>query len=98
MIAMRLLVALSLALVLSADAIAAPRTLKKGSLVCPSSEAYDKQMKYIAQGVNKLVDDCGLTKKAYQVIVLDLNILSASEVEVIDEGITVWTAHEYLSN
>jgi len=55
-------------------------------------------MKYIAQGVNKLVDDCGLTKKAYQVIVLDLNILSASEVEVIDEGITVWTAHEYLSN
>lgn len=97
MIVMRLVV-LSLALVLSANAIAAPRTLKKGSLICPSSEAYDRQMKYIAQGVNKLVGDCGLTKKAYRVIVIDLNILSASEVEVIDEGITVWTAHESLTN
>lgn len=92
------MVVLGLALVLSASAIAAPRTLQKGSLVCPSEESYDKQLKYILQGVNKLIGGCGFTNKAYQVIILDLNLFSASEVQVIENDMTVWTAHESLSN
>lgn len=97
MIATRIVV-LGLALVLSSSAFAAPRTLKEGSLICPSEESYDKQLKYIVQGVNKLVGGCGFTKKAYKVIILDLNLFSASEVQVIENDMTVWTAHESLSN
>lgn len=88
----------SLSLILSASAIAAPRTLKQGSLICPSEETYDTQLKYIVQGVNKLVGGCGFTNKDYTVIVLDLNVFSASKVQVIENDATVWTAHESLSN
>ncbi|GAA0401906.1 hypothetical protein [Pseudomonas gingeri] len=97
MIAMRLVV-LSLTLVLSANAAAAPKTLKKGSLICESEDLYDKQVKYIVQRVNKILDGCGFTKKAYKVVILDLNMFSASEVQVIEQDMTVWTAHESLSN
>lgn len=97
MIATRILV-LGLALVVSTSAFAAPRTLKQGSLICSSEELYDKQLKYIVQGVNKVLSGCGITNKAYKVIILDLNVFSASEVQVIENDATVWTAHESLSN
>lgn len=91
-------VVFSLGLVLSVSATAAPNTLKKGSLVCPSEEAYDRQLQYIVQGVSKLIGGCGFTNKTYQVVILDLNLFSASQVQVIENDITVWTAHESLSN
>jgi hypothetical protein len=89
---------LALSLILSANAMAAPQTLKQGSLICPSEEAYDKQLKYIVQGVNKLIGGCGFTNKDYKVIVLDLNVFSASQVQVLEIDTEVWTAHESLSN
>ena len=91
-------VVFSLGLVLSVSAIAAPSTLKKGSLVCPSEEAYDRQLQYIVQGVSKLIGGCGFTNKTYQVVVIDLNLLSASQVQIVENDIAVWTAHESLSN
>ncbi|MFJ5282330.1 hypothetical protein ACIP66_00510 [Pseudomonas sp. NPDC088429] len=89
---------LALSFTLSANAIAAPQTLKQGSLICPTEEAYDKQLKYIVQGVNKLIGGCGFTNKDYKVIVLDLNVFSASHVQVLEIDTEVWTAHESLSN
>lgn len=91
-------VVFSLTCFLSVSAIAAPKTLKEGSLVCTSEEAYDKQLQYIVQGVNKLVGGCGFTNKTYQVVVIDLNLLSASQVQIVENDIAVWTAHESLSN
>lgn len=85
-------------LLLSANALAAPMTLKKGSLICPSEKAYDTQINYISQGVNKLVGGCGFANKDYKVLVLDLNLISASEVQVLEIDAPVWTARESLSN
>jgi len=36
------------------------------------------------QGVRKVIDGCGITKKDYRVILRDYNTFSASVVEVIE--------------
>lgn len=95
---LRQLALMSLCLGFSVSAFAAPMTLKAGSLICPTAKAYDTQLNYIVQGVNKLVGGCGYTNKSYKVLVLDLNLFSASEVQVIEIDTPVWTAHESLSN
>lgn len=93
----RKLTVLALGALLSGNVLAAPWTLKESSLICPTKEAYDTQLNYLVQGVKKLVGGCGFTKQRYQVVVLDLNIFSASKVQVIDNDAVVWTAHESLS-
>ncbi|MEE4371648.1 hypothetical protein V2J67_04670 [Pseudomonas alliivorans] len=91
------IITLGLSLLIVANAEAAPRILEAGSLFCASEEAFDEQMKYLANDVKEFVDGCSVTNKEYRVIILDLNLFSASKVKVIDKGLTIWVAHESLS-
>lgn len=90
-------IALGLGFLVATSVQAAPKILQGGSLFCASEEAFDEQMKYLANDVQEFVDGCGATNKDYKVIILDLNLFSASKVKVIDNGLTVWVAHESLS-
>ncbi|MNN48217.1 hypothetical protein D3C81_1626860 [compost metagenome] len=92
-----IIVAFTFGMLAANAAHAAPRILEKGSLICESEEEFDTQMQYLAQGVTKFAPGCGSSNKAYEVVVLDLNILSATKVTVIEHGITVWVNHESLS-
>ena len=71
---------------------AAPKILKKGSLVCDSEQSYDTQIKYIASKVDRFARGCGALNKNYEVVIIDLNFLSGSEVQVIDTGANVWVS------
>ncbi|MEE4921701.1 hypothetical protein V2K54_04550 [Pseudomonas alliivorans] len=91
------IITLGLSLLVVASAQAAPRILEGGSLFCASEEAFDEQMKYLANDVKEFVEGCSVTNQDYRVIILDLNLFSASKVKVIDKGLTIWVAHESLS-
>ncbi len=90
-------IALGLGILAATSAQAAPNILQGGSLFCASEEAFDEQMAYLANGVKEFVDGCGATNKDYKVIILDLNLFSATKVKVIENGLTVWVTHESLS-
>ncbi len=90
-------IALGLSVLVATSAQAAPKILQAGSLFCASEEAFDEQMTYLANDVQEFVEGCGATNKDYKVIILDLNLFSASKVKVVDKGLTVWVAHESLS-
>jgi hypothetical protein len=87
---------LGLSLLVASTANAAAKTLKAGSLFCASEEAFDTQMKYLADDVQEYAPGCASTNKDYKVVILDLNLLSATSVKVIENGLTVWIAHESL--
>ncbi|MBK3455168.1 hypothetical protein [Pseudomonas sp. MF6754] len=78
-------------------AYAAPKVLQGGSLICATEEAFDSQMQYLAQDVKEFAPGCGASNKDYKVVILDLNILSATKVQVIENGLTLWVNHESLS-
>lgn len=92
----KLVCTLGLTMLVVASANAAPKTLKAGSLFCASEEAFDTQMKYLADDVQEFAPGCASTNKDYKVVILDLNLLSATSVKVIENGLTVWIAHESL--
>jgi hypothetical protein len=92
-----IIIAFAFGMLAANAAHAAPKILESGSLICESEEAFDTQMQYLAQDVKEFAPGCGASNKAYKVVVLDLNILSATKVTVIENGITVWVNHESLS-
>jgi hypothetical protein len=87
---------LGLSLLVASTANAAAKTLKAGSLFCASEEAFDTQMKYLADDVQEYAPGCASTNKDYKVVIMDLNLLSATSVKVRENGLTVWIAHESL--
>lgn len=92
----KVLCVLGLTLLVATAANAAPKTLKAGSLFCQSEDAFDTQMKYLADDVQEFAPGCGATNKDYKVVIIDLNLMSATSVKVIENGLTVWIAHESL--
>lgn len=72
------------------SASAAPQILPKGSLACVSEEAFEKQFSYIAQGVNKVVSDCVITNQDIEVVIIDFNMIDATEVSVVSNGATLY--------
>lgn len=78
------------AFVFSATVNAAPRTLPEGSLACASQEAFDKQFAYLSNGVAEMVSGCGTTNQDLRVVVIDYNILDATEVSIIGNGATLY--------
>ena len=87
---------LGLSLMMATTANAAAKLLKAGSLICATEEAFDIQMKYLANDVDDFAPGCGTSKKDYKVVILDLNLLSATQVKVVENGVSVWIAHESL--
>lgn len=92
----KVLCVMGLSLLVATTANAAAKTLKAGSLFCQSEEAFDTQMKYLANDVEEFAPGCATTNKDYKVVILDLNLMSATSVKVVENGLTVWIAHESL--
>ncbi|MEQ7917651.1 hypothetical protein ABQX22_00530 [Xanthomonas sp. WHRI 1810A] len=92
----KLLSVLLISLAASTAVHAAPKMLPKDSLICASEEAYDTQIKYLANDIKKYAPGCGAAKKNFQVVIIDLNILSASEVQVIETGTNIWVSGDAL--
>lgn len=86
---------IALALLIAAGAHAAPKNqISSGSIVCFTEDGYSAQMKALAQGVEKTIPQCGVAGKAIPVIVLEQNLLSASKVQAVDGGMTLWVGIE----
>ncbi|WP_280554352.1 hypothetical protein [Halomonas sp. 25-S5] len=83
-------------LAVSSGAFAQETYLEKDTLICFSEEAYDRQIRYLNQGVRKVIDGCGITKKEYRVIPMEYNTFSASVVEVIEFGEVVYVGNNGL--
>jgi hypothetical protein len=90
----KLIVLMGLCLLATTPVHAAGKTLKKGTLVCSSSDGYDTQMKYVVNNINKYAPGCGGLKQSYEVVIIDFNMLSASEVQVVETGANIWVASE----
>ena len=81
--------------IFSQKAKAAPHyVIKAGSIVCFYEADYDAQMKALGQGYDKTVDNCGIAGRDIPVIVVNQNILSASEVQAVDGGTRLFVGIE----
>lgn len=77
---------------LSANA-ARPWTLKQGVLVCPTEQDYKLQVKSATQGINDFVGGCGVTEQSFQVVMIELNMISPSHARIPGYDIDVWADH-----
>lgn len=84
---------ISLVVLLSAislPSIAEPLTLPQGSLACATEAAFDRQFKYLSQGVQRWVSGCGSTKVDQKVVVVDYNVFEATKVVVVANDTTLF--------
>lgn len=82
--------AIGLMLAASTSAYSGQYYVENDTLMCASKQAYDEQMKYLAQGVVEFAPNCGATNKDYTVVVLDRNAMSPSKVRVIENNLIIW--------
>lgn len=78
------------------SAMAGDHQIKSGSIVCFTEKAYSTQMKALAQGQDKTIPQCGVAAKAIPVIIVEQNLLSASEVQAVANGMTLFVSIEDL--
>lgn len=76
------------------SAMAGDHKIKSGSVVCFTEKAYSTQMKALAQGHDKTIPQCGVASKAIPVIIVNQNLLSASEVQAVANGMTLFVSIE----
>jgi len=88
----------AIAITLAAGSAFAGQSIQPGAIVCFSSKAYDTQMKALAQGRDKTIPQCGIAGKPIPVIVVEQNLLSASEVQAVDNGMTLFVSIEDLKD
>lgn len=86
----------AIALTMIAGSVIAGQQIQSGAIVCFSEKAYSTQMKALAQGKDKTIPQCGVAGKAIPVIVVEQNLLSASEVQAVDNGMTLFVSIEDL--
>lgn len=67
-----------------------------GSVVCFGEDSYNDQMAFFAQGINRTLADCGVASKPIPVVVIDLNMFSASKVRAVDGGMELFVSVEDL--
>lgn len=81
--------------IFAAQAKNVPRyEIAAGSVVCFGEDSYNDQMAFFAQGINRTLADCGVASKPIPVVVIDLNMFSASKVRAVDGGMTLWVGIE----
>lgn len=86
----------AITLTMIAGSAFAGQQIQSGAIVCFSEKAYSTQMKALAQGQDKTIPQCGVAGKAIPVIVVEQNLLSASEVQAVDNGMTLFVSIEDL--
>lgn len=72
--------------------------IKSGSIVCFTEQAYNNQMAFLAQGIERTIPECGVAGRAIPVVVIDLNMFSVSKVKAVDGGMTLFVSVEDLEN
>lgn len=70
--------------------------IQAGSVVCFGEDSYNDQMAFFAQGINRTLADCGVASKPIPVVVIDLNMFSASKVRAVDGGMELFVSVEDL--
>lgn len=83
-----------IALTMFAGSAFAGSQIRSGAIVCMTEKGYDTQMKALAQGIEKTIPACGVSGKPIPVIVVDQNLLSASEVQAVENGMTLYVSIE----
>lgn len=72
--------------------------IKSGSIVCFTEQAYNNQMAFLAQGIERTIPECGVAGRAIPVVVIDLNMFSVSKVKAVDGGMTLFVSVEDLES
>ena len=84
----------AIALTMLAGSALAGQQIQSGAIVCMTEKAYDTQMKALAQGIEKTIPACGISGKPIPVIVVDQNLIDASEVQAVENGMTLFVSIE----
>lgn len=69
--------------------------LKRNSIICESKETLDYQTDLIAQGINKLVNNCYVTTDNLDISIVDMG-LATSHIIIISNDVDVWTYSEFV--
>jgi len=86
----KVIISVSLSL-LSTSALAQQAMyIDENSLVCVTERGWDRQYSYLSQGIEKLVDGCFVTNQKLRVVLLDMELISPSQFEIVDNGQAVW--------
>lgn len=71
--------------------------INAGSIVCFSEQAYNDQMAFLSQGIERTIPACGVAGRSIPVVVLDLNMFSVSKVRAADGGMELFVSVEDLN-
>ena len=67
-----------------------------GALVCVTEQTYEDQMTALAQGYNRTIQGCGVASKPIDVIILESNVMSASKVRAVQNGVYLFVGPDGL--